>query len=398
MINYKPMQYCLGSTYPKSAVNISFDDMGYSSTYHTFHAWESISKKQWEKRKKVFEKIVKNIKKNNKSNYDCIIAVSGGKDSYYQTHVIKSYGLKPLLVTYYGNNYLPEGEYNLSQMKRLFDADHLILGPSQDSLIKLNRLGFYKTGDMNWHNHTGILTLPIQIAVKFKIPYVIWGEPFWDISGMYKPEDFVEFTQKVRLEHGMRSFDWYDMIGPKNERLTEKDLQWAKYPTDQEIIDVGVRGLYIGNYFKWDPNKHKKLIIKKYGWIESKKKFERTYRKFSNLDDRYENGSHDYLKFIKFGYGRTTDHSSKDILTNYISRDEGIKYVRRYDHIIPSDLDYWCKYVDISKEDFYKTADKFRSPKVWWINNNKWCKDNIWGRPSAYEDVFLSKKDQKRYE
>ena len=65
------------------------------------------------KRKKVFENIVKKIKKNNKSNYDCIIAVSGGKDSYYQTHVIKEYGLKPLLVTYNGNNYLSTGWHNL---------------------------------------------------------------------------------------------------------------------------------------------------------------------------------------------------------------------------------------------------------------------------------------------
>ena len=277
-----------------------------------------------------------------------------GKDSYYQTHVIKEYGLKPLLVTYNGNNYLSTGWHNLNRMRQVFDADHLILGPSQDSLIKLNLLGFNKMGDMNWHNHCGILTLPIQLAVKFKIPYVIYGEPFWDISGMYKPEDFIEFTQKVRLEHGMRGFDWSDMIGKKNFDLSEKDLQWAKYPTDEEITEVGVRGLYIGNYFKWDPNKHKDLIIKKYKWKSSPTPFERTYRRFSNLDDRYENGSHDYLKFIKFGYGRATDHSSKDILTGYISREKGIEYVKKHDHVIPSDLNHWLKYVGMKKEDFYK--------------------------------------------
>ena len=396
--NKKPMRYCKGCTYPEIAVNVSFDKSGYSSTYNTFHSWETIPNKVWMKRKKVFENIVKKIKKNNKSNYDCIIAVSGGKDSYYQTHVIKEYGLKPLLVTYNGNNYLSTGWHNLNRMRQVFDADHLILGPSQDSLIKLNLLGFNKMGDMNWHNHCGLLTLPIQLAVKFKIPYVIYGEPFWDISGMYKPEDFIEFTQKVRLEHGMRGFDWSDMIGKKNFDLSEKDLQWAKYPTDEEITKVGVRGLYIGNYFKWDPNKHKDLIIKKYKWKSSPIPFERTYRRFSNLDDRYENGSHDYLKFIKFGYGRATDHSSKDILTGYISREKGIEYVKKHDHVIPSDLNHWLKYVGMKKEDFYKKADTFRSNKVWWIEKNYWYKDNIWGQPKKYEKVFLSRKLQKYYE
>ena len=75
----------------------------------------------------------------NQSTYDCVIPVSGGKDSYYQTHLMaKEYGLKPLLVTYHGNNYLPEGEYNRDRMREVFDADHLVLGPSVEVLKKLN--------------------------------------------------------------------------------------------------------------------------------------------------------------------------------------------------------------------------------------------------------------------
>ena len=94
MMNYKPMIYCKACTYPKVAVNVRFDKNGFSSIYHTHKAWQNIKKDEWKKRKKIFEKIVLDIKKNNKSNYDCIVAVSGGKDSYYQTHVIKEYGLK----------------------------------------------------------------------------------------------------------------------------------------------------------------------------------------------------------------------------------------------------------------------------------------------------------------
>ena len=124
------MKYCKGCTYPEVAVNIKFDEKGYSSTYKSFHAWQNISSKEWKKRKKIFEKIVLNIKKNNKSNYDCIIAVSGGKDSYYQTHIIvKEYGLKPLLMTYHGNNFLPEGDFNRDKMRLINNFNNLKVNP-----------------------------------------------------------------------------------------------------------------------------------------------------------------------------------------------------------------------------------------------------------------------------
>jgi N-acetyl sugar amidotransferase len=392
------MRYCKICTYPESAVNITIDEKGYSSTFKTFKAWQNIKKTEWEKRRKIFEKIVKNIKSSNKSNYDCVIAVSGGKDSYFQTHVIKSYGLKPLLVTYHGNNYLPEGDYNRDRMKKVFDADHIVLGPSQNTLIKLNKIGFEKMGDMNWHNHTGLLTTPIQIAAQYKIPYVIYGEPFWDISGMFKPEDFVEFSARVRLEFGMRGYDWSDIIKNNHLGLTSKDMVWAKYPSDNDLMKIGLKGLFIGNYFKWDPKKHTKLMIDKYKWKPSNKKFERTYRTISNVDDRYENGIHDYMKFVKFGYGRATDHSSKDILTNYMTRKEGIKKVKKHDHILSKDLYHWLDYVNMKEIDFHKTADKFRSNKVWWIKNKKWYKDDIWGGSSSYGNVYLSKADSKKFE
>ena len=396
-VSYKPMRYCKGCTYPEVALNAKFDSNGYSSTYLTHKSWQNIKKNEWDKRKKIFEKIVINIKKTNKSNYDCIIAVSGGKDSYYQAHVIKEYGLKPLLITYNGNNFSPEGEYNRDRMKKLFDADHLIISPSQETLIKLNRIGFEKVGDMNWHNHTGLMTVPMQYAVRFKIPYVIYGETN-DILGIYKPEDYAEYTSRLRLEFAMRGYEWDDFIKNNKDGLNAKDMNWAKYPSDKEIVENKVRGLYIGNYFKWDPNKNTKMIIKKYGWKPAKKKFDRTYRKISNLDDIYENGIHDYLKFVKFGYGRTTDHTTKDILGGYMSRSKAINYIKELDHVVPSDLKIWLNYVGMKKKDFWKKADTFRSNKVWWINNNKWFKDNIWGVPSSYGPVHLSKKERRKYE
>jgi N-acetyl sugar amidotransferase len=392
------MKYCKICVYPFSTVNLDIPDDGICSSCRSFEKFEAISPDIWENKKKRFERIIEEKIQNNTSNYDCLIPVSGGKDSFYQTHIIsKEFGLKPLLMTYHGNNFLPEGDYNRDLMRNSFDADHIVWGPSVDVLKKLNRLGFKKMGDMNWQNHCGIETAPINIAVKYNIPLLIWGEITWDVSGMFDPDDYVEFSTRIRHEHVLRGYEWEDFLDDPIDKLTEKDMIWAKYPSDEEILRVGVRGLYIGNFFKWDPNKHAKMVQDEYGWKSAEKPFERTYRRISNLDDRYENGIHDLMKFVKFGYGRCSDHASKDIRTGYMTREEGIEMVRKYDHVVSSDLYYWLDYVDMKEDEFWQIADTFRDPNVWWIKDGKWWKDNIWGESSSYGQVHLSKSQIKEF-
>ena len=390
--------YCKSCVYPSQAVMLDLDNEGVCSACRSHEQVELVTDEQWATREKKFKETISEIIDNNTSNYDCIIPVSGGKDSFYQAHLMAiEYGLKPLLVTYHGNNYLPEGDYNRELMRKVINADHMVFGPSVETLIKLNRLCFKKMGDMNWHAHCGIITYPIQVAAKFNIPLIIWGETIWDIAGMFDSDDYPEFSERMRHEHDLRGFEWYDMIDDDVEKISERDLNWAKYPTDEEILKVGVRGLYIGNYFKWDPNKQTDMIIEKYGWKTSDRNFERTYRKMSNLDDRYENGVHDLLKFIKFGYGRASDHASKDIRTGYMTREEGIKMVKKYDHIVSSDLAHWLNYVNMSENEFWETADSFRDPRVWWIKDGLWWKENIWGGSSSYGKVHLNKNNWSKY-
>jgi N-acetyl sugar amidotransferase len=381
------------------SVNLELID-GICSACKTAEVFESADEIFWKKRKELFEEIVSEIKNrpNRNKNYDCIIPVSGGKDSYYQAHVIATeYGLKPLLVTYHGNNYLPEGDFNRDRMRHVFDADHLVFGPSVEVLAKLNRIAFKKMGDMNWHAHCGIFTYPIRMSVALNIPLVIWGEIAWDISGMYHPDDFVEFSARTRHEHGLRGFEWDAMLDDPDDPLTEQDLLWAKYPEDKEILETGSRGIYVGNFFKWDPNKHTEKMIKEYGWKPAEKPFQRTYRLMSNLDDRYENGIHDLLKFVKFGYGRASDHASKDIRAGLMSREEGIEMVRKYDHVVSDDLEYWLEYVGMDKDEFWRIADSFRDPRVWWIEEGQWYKFNIWGDSSSFGKVYLERDIWEKY-
>lgn len=398
MYNKKEYVYCKKCVYPQSSVNLNIDEEGVCSACRVAEKFEVLTPEFWKQRKQRFANIVKEITANNKGNYDCLIPVSGGKDSYYQTHVIaKEFGLKPLLMTYHGNNYLPEGDYNRDRMKHVFDADHIIWGPSVEVLKKLNRICFKKMGDMNWQNHCGIMTAPITVASKFNIPLMIWGETAWDISGMHDPDDFVEFNARTRHEHALRGYEWYDMLDDPIDKLTEKDMIWAKYPDDFDILEVGVRGLYIGNFFKWDPNAHSKMVQEVYGFKPAQEPFERTYKRFSNLDDRYENGIHDLMKFVKFGYGRGSDHASKDIRAGVMTREEGVQMVLKYDHVVSKDLYYWLGYVDMSEDEFWEIADTFRDPRVWSIKNDQWLKTDIDGVDRTYGEVHLPEELKKKY-
>jgi N-acetyl sugar amidotransferase len=390
-----PIRYCSRCVYPSSAATpLTFDRDGVCSGCRAAIPKGHID---WNRRWKMLADLVAEYRSD--SNYDIVIPVSGGKDSYYQTHVaVAELGLKPLLVTYHGNNYLPEGEYNLYRMREVFDCDHIIVRPAIDTLVKMNRLGFKLQGDMNWHGHCGIFTAPIQVAVRYKVPLMLWGEHgFLDLGGMYSLNDFVEFTAKYRLEHALRGYDWYDFTDAGLERLHRpelkeglraKDLLWAQYPSDEEIDSIGVRGIYLGNFVNWEANWHTKLVIEKYGWKPASQPFERTYRLMSNLDDMHENGIHDYLKFVKFGYGRGSDHASKDIRAGIMTREQGIEMVRRYDHVKPRrDLERWLTYVNMTEEEFDYICDGFRDPRVWRIEGGEWVKDNIWGESSAYGPV-----------
>ena len=200
------IKYCKNCVYPETKPDLSLDENGICDACRYTDVKDTTD---WNARRKELEEVFNEFKNKDGSNYDCVIPVSGGKDSYFQTHIItKEFNLKPLLVTYNGNNYLPEGEKNRDKMKEVFDADHITWGPSVEVLKKLNRIAFKKMGDMNWQNHCGIFTSPIIVAAKFGIPLIIWGETLWDISGMFSPSDDVEFSARVRHEHNFRGFEW----------------------------------------------------------------------------------------------------------------------------------------------------------------------------------------------
>lgn len=371
------VRWCTKCVQPSlSATPMAFDEKGVCMGCRTAENKVAISNQEWQARHELLFNFL-DERRNKAGGADVVIPVSGGKDSYFQTHVITEMGFRPLLVTYNGNNFSDVGWRNLSRMKDHFDCEHIVLSPDPAFLSKLNRLGFIVMGDMNWHNHIGLFSYPMSVAVERKIKAVIWGEHgYADIAGMFGMNDFMEYTYRARLEHAARSYEWNYFVGL--EGITASDMAPYKYPSDRDILDADMRGLYLSNFVRWEANEHLQLVIDEYGFEISEEGFDRTYRKGSNLDDIHENGVHDYLKFIKFGYGRCTDHASKDIRAGVMTRQKAVELVRQYDHVKPRDLARWLDYTGMSESEFDRIADTFRDPRVWHYENGHWQKNNVW--------------------
>ena len=373
------IQYCTKCVYPGvAATPLTFDEKGVCSGCRTHNEQGTVD---WDRRKVMFEKLIEKYRSKDKSNYDIVIAVSGGKDSFWQAHLLcKEYDLKTLFVCYAENNHTDVGMRNIQRMKDHFKGDFLHFTPEVNVLKKLNRIGMSEMGDPNWHTHIGIMTLPIMMAAKFNTKLFVYGEHgFMNLGGMHSYNDLVEFTKKYRTEHMCRGYDWFDFVG--REGLTEQDFLWAKYPTDEEIERVGLRGIFISNYFGWKQLDHLQQMRDLYDFELYDREFDRTYRKDSNLNDVHDNGIHDYMKFIKFGYGRCTDHVCRDIRNGEMNREQGIELVRKYDHVVPGDIPRWLKYVGWTQEQFEQEADRFRDPRVWIKDENgQWIKHNIWDK------------------
>ena len=357
------LRYCRNCLYPETKQDLTFDEDGICSACNYVKIKDTTN---WESRRKQLEEILKEFRSKDGKNYDCIIPVSGGKDSHYQTYVMKEeFGMNPLLVAFRPREWTDLGRENLENLKSKLNVDCIEFTPKRELYKQIQKVGFMEFGDASWPEHIGIFTVPVQIAVKFKIPLVIWGEnnqleyggpeedaknPYQDISWHKKYGESIYVKNQTS---GYRSIEFMTKYG-----IDMKDLLPYVYPNDDEVLQVGVRGLYIGHFIKWDARKQLEKMQKDYGFSVHDGPMEGTYTNFENLDNKGQ-GLHDYMKWIKFGYGRTTDHASIDIRHGRLTRDEGLELVKKHEGKIPEKyLDEYLDDFELSREDFLKIVDK----------------------------------------
>lgn len=367
------MKYCARCLYPENArPTIIFDEGGVCSgcRYH-----ESRSKQldiNWEEREAIFVQILdeaKRMAKERGNSHDCIVPVSGGKDSHYQVWLLKEkYGMNPLLVTFNHAFNTAAGNRNLYNLVEKSGCDFVRYTAGLDSVRRISRYMLETVGDLTWHYHAGITTYPFQVAVERNIPLIVWGEHgFAELTGIVSLEDFVEFTRWKRKEHDMRGYEPQDLVGKNG--ISERDIAPYIYPSDEAIARVQVRGIYLSNFIQWDAKAQAEIMMKEWDFAPVTYQRERTFNLHSKIED-HANDVHDFLKYLKFGYGRATDDASMEIRHGRMTREEGVKMVELYDAREPSTLEIYCDFLGITKQQFYNIVEPMRDQRYWKKDQN----------------------------
>lgn len=353
------MRYCTKCVMPDTRPDLRFDQEGVCDACRSFERKnESID---WDARRREFETLLETHGNKNPAKYDCVIPVSGGKDSHLSLHYAKEvYGLKPLCVCFEPTLPTDIGRKNLANVSRLgVDLIHF----KQNPIVykKLIMEGFQRVGDMEWANHMGIWSVPVHFAIKFEVPFIFWGEsPQLEYGGAETVSETNkrQFNEDWLNDYGcLNGLRPQDMVDEKNG-ISLRDLQMYIYPSREDVEKWGGRGLFVGYYFKWN-NLENISIIERMGFTRRRGRIEVSYTDHEKLDCLSMN-LHDYLKYLKYGYGRATDSACIEIRNDEISRDEGVRLVEKYDGRYPKEcVETFCEEFAISRDVFDALCDPF---------------------------------------
>jgi N-acetyl sugar amidotransferase len=324
----------------------------------------------WKKRLILLKRIVRNIKKKN-SKFDCLIPVSGGKDSTWQTFKCLELGLRPLAFTWRPPERTPIGEKNLKNLISL-GVDHIdwTINPNVESKFTLK--SFIKFGSTAIPMHMAIHNISRNIAANFGIPLIVWGE---NSALEYGQNSDADLSYKVSknwrkyygVNNGTTFYDWVE------NDLTEKELA-SYYPyyknSNKKTIEI-----FLGNFLKWDPVNIYNFSKKK--GFKSNNEVRTGFYKFADIDDNLIS-IHHWMKWYKFGFTRLFDNLSIEIRNKRLTRLKAINLIKENKNFLPlSDIKKFCHFTNIKVSYFFKIAQNFRNKMIWKKVHNKWMINNF---------------------
>jgi len=350
------LTYCIRCCTPETQEGVTFDEIGICTACRSSEEKMHID---WSEREKELRRILDEAKVKSGTNYDCILPISGGKDSFFQAHVLVNvYKMKPLAVTFSHNWFSETGFYNLQLCLEVFNLDHLQFTPARGLVNKLAKKSLGVIGDSCWHCHSGVGAFPLQVATKFKIPLLIWGESIAENDGRASYQ-----CQAMKFDR-----DYFNKVSAKltaeemvDSNISEKDIHPFKLPSYHEIDETGVWGIHLGDYVFWDEERQTEFIRDTYGWRETE--MEGAYKGYKSAECIMA-GMHDFTCYLKRGFGRATWQASVDVRSGLISRKEGFELVKKHDQERPGALDYYMSITGFSEEEFYKFINEKKLDEI----------------------------------
>ena len=375
------IKYCKTCLFPNTKPDLYFNEGGICDACISAKQKNIFTSNQpnkvidWEDRRLELLKLLKEKKKFNKSPYDCVVPVSGGKDSTWQVYIAKKeLKLKVLAVTFDQFDQTETGLHNLNVLRNI-GVDHIHVTLNPNVLKQLVLKGLEIVGDPYWVNHVGMFTVPITIATKFSIPLVIYGEnPQFEYGGPEFSRSKMIMDKRWRQEFsGMRGFREEDMI---DNNINDEDLTLLKYPSDEEIKQNNISAIFLGHFFRWDPIEHTNFVMS-FGWKALPKAPAGSWVDYENCDMKFID-IRERIKFLKYGYGRATDQLNIAIRLNKISRGQALEIARRLDgKISEENLDSFSKFLGITKSKLITTINSYVNYEIFTLTRKNEFKEKI---------------------
>ncbi len=363
------MKRCRECLLPDTKPDLWFDEKGICAACISF---ATRSKVDWEARENQLISLLKEARRNSKSSWDCVIPVSGGKDSTFQVITIKSLGFNPLCVVSTTCDLSDIGKSNILNLRNL-GVDLIEVSPNPIIRRKLNKIGLETVGDISWPEHLGIFTIPVRVAVGYQIPLLVWGENSQNEYGGPIQAQNSQILDRRWLEEfggllGMRVSDLVDAFG-----FTIQDIEPYNYPSPDQLENLGVKGIFLGQFVPWDGYSNA-LIAQNHGFKTFGESIEGSFVDYENLDN-LQAGIHDYFKYLKFGFGRATDLASMHIRRGRVSREHARRIVAERDGVYPSSylgvpLIEILRKIEVSFEEFDSICDKFTNKLLFQVNGS----------------------------
>ncbi|MSR78081.1 MAG: N-acetyl sugar amidotransferase [Candidatus Omnitrophica bacterium] len=359
------MHYCKQCIIPSTRPNIQFDHDG---VCNACRANEFKRKINWKERERLFRTLVNKHQKK-RPGYDCLIPVSGGKDSFWQVVKCLEYDMKPLTVTWKAPSQTALGGHNLRKLVEL-GVDHIDfqINPKVEKKFLLET--FKTCGSSAVPMHMAIFHIPLQMALQFGISLILWGENSaleyggkqkeWDGSTL----DSVWF-KKYGVTQGTSATDWV------SSRLTKKELTPYFGAGPDAFKSKKLTAAFLGYYFPWDPLQSAK-IARQHGFQSRAQGPKTGWYDFADIDDDFIS-IHHFMKWYKFGFTRTFDNLSIEIRNGRMSRECAIEILKqRGDETPYEDIQKFCLFTGISRKKFFELAERFRNPRVWKKSGGEW--------------------------
>ena len=349
------MRRCSRCVTPETQDMISFDEQGVCATCQQVEYKQE--KIDWKERKVEFEEILDQYR--GKGSYDCIIPFSGGKDSTFAAwSLVREYNLKPLIVSFDHGFYRPKVLRDTERAVKKLGGDFMRFKSDWRVVKKLMRESLIRKGDIMWHSHCGIYAFPMHVAINFKVPLLIWGEPTSEYVSYYSYKENEQVDEKRFNRVVNLGINAEDMVGMLDGSVTLRDLAPYTYPKLKDLKEIGYRSICLGTYIPWDTKKQSEIIRDELGWTGDHVEgipYDRYW--YEKVEDGFQ-GVQDYLKWLKRGWSRMTHLASIDIRNGRMTREEGMEMIEKYEGFRPASLDVFLKVIDMDEEEFHEIALK----------------------------------------